>query len=195
MLEVLSPEFDIWELESNPDSRPLGEASSNLIEGTLDFALLVASPLILLVDWLKALGRSQGEPPEWESLGKIGPYQMWVQTLMDSNEFPTHLDLYDQAEEVYALFRFRFAPALEELETHFFYEEMLHTPRGLYILSYNAPGEGMTLWHLPQDGTGPIALAKVRSCEWELEGEESGGIQLTDLDAKHPVSIMVIPRN
>ncbi|MEM9987463.1 MAG: hypothetical protein AAF804_20415, partial [Bacteroidota bacterium] len=60
---------------------------------------------------------------------------------------------------------------------------------------YNTPGEGMTLWHLPQTGAGPVALAKVRSCEWELEGEETGGIRLTDLEAKHPASIMVVPRN
>lgn len=193
ILEKISPRYDVWLDPAEEPQLELSEAASGVMSRSLDFALLIASPLILLADWLRAGKRAPGEPPEWESLGQIGQHKVWSQTLMDSDQFPTDLDLYDQPEEVYLLFRFRFAPALPELEAHYFFEEILSTEAGLWLLSYNPPGEGMTLWFLDHADHEPEAVARVASQEWELEGHPGGALRLEPLEGDHPESVMVAP--
>ncbi len=194
VIERISPRYDVWETSEVEPEPVWAEGAAEVLRHSVSLAWLVASPFIVLADWLRGVNKAAGEPPEWESLGQVGRYQIWSQTWMDSASFPVDLDLYDRPEEVYLLFRLRFAPALPELEALHFFEEMLLTDRGLFLLSYNPNGEGMTLWSVPREAEGPEAIARLASREWELEGQPGGALRLSSLDEEAETVVMVVPR-
>lgn len=192
--ERLSPTYDVWIEEASSPQPAIPEVAGEVVSTSVNLALFIATPFILLADWLRAGKRAPGEPPEWESLGEIGNRKVWNQTLMNNEDFPAGLDLYADPAEVYLLFRFRFAPAVPQLESLYFFEETLTTESGMYLLSYNSPGEGMTVWFLGHEADQAEAIAKVEAREWELEGEPGGGLRLEPLDDEQGKAIMIFPR-
>lgn len=178
ILTRLSPRFDVWEELDPIDTPQVAQGVNDAMQRSIDLALLVASPLILLVDWLQRKQQPEGAEPSWQSLGRVGARDVWAQTWFDSDTFPTGLDLYAPAEEVYALLRLRFSPALPEWEERYFFEEPFPAKEGLYLLSYNLPGEGMTLHWLPADGSDPEDIVQLTSHAWEMEGMPGGALLL-----------------
>jgi len=176
ILERLSPRFDIWE---EPEPVPSSaEPISDALQRSIDLAWLVASPLILLVDWLRGQRQTPDQEPAWQRMGQVGKWDIYGQTWIDSETFPPDLDLYAAPEEVYALLTLRFDPPLPAWENRWFFEEVFPAQEGLYLLSYNAPGEGMTLHWLPADGGDPEDVARLHAQAWEIEGAPGGAVQL-----------------
>ena len=176
ILERISPRFDIWE-EPEPVSSS-AEPVSDALQRSIDLAWLVASPLILLVDWLRGQQQPEVDEPAWQRMGRVGAYEVFAQTWIDSDSFPTDLDLYAPAEEVYALMNLRFDPPLPAWEQRTFFEEVFPAEEGLYLLSYNPPGEGMTLHWLPADDGEPEDIARIEAQAWEIEGAPGGALLL-----------------
>jgi len=178
ILDRISPRFDIWE-EQEPVARPqLVQGMGDAVQGMVDLALMVASPLILLTDWLSSIRQPENAPPDWTYGGVVGEWKVWSQTWLHSDDFPEGLDYYADPQEVYALLRFRFSPEIADWEQRYFFEESLLCPEGLYMLSYEPTGKGMALHLLPTEGGESEVLAILASHEWELSGQEEGGLLL-----------------
>jgi hypothetical protein len=192
ILERISPRFDVWEEPEAPSAQveQIGEA----VQRSIDLAWLVASPLVLLVDWLRRSQQAVPSIPAWQSIGSVGPWQVWSQTWMDSDDFPPGLDLYGPPEDVYALMRLRFEPVIPHWEQRYFFEEHFPAKDGLYLLSYNPPGEGMTLHWLPADGSEPTDIVRLAPHQWEIEGAAGEAILLEAISEVGLERVMVAPR-
>ncbi len=191
ILERLSPRFDIWE---EPEPVPsAAEPISDALQRSIDLAWLVASPLILLVDWLRGQQQATDQEPAWQRMGQVGRWEMYAQTWIDSESFPPDLDLYAAPEEVYALLTLRFDPPLPAWENRSFFEEVFPAEDGLYLLSYNAPGAGMILHWLPAEGDEPEDIARLRAHPWEIEVAQ-GGALLLEAPGEEQVERVMIAR-
>ena len=102
---------------------------------------------------------------------------------IDENEIPDNLDYPEEPNDIY-LFQIKSSPEIHGLQNMFFDFQFVKTDRGIFLLSFNEMGEGMSLWYIDSKNLYLEKINDLKSSWWNLK-EKDGKIALTTrLDRK-----------
>jgi hypothetical protein len=83
---------------------------------------------------------------------------------IDENDYPEDLDYPEICNDIY-LNKYESEPYLKELEGKFFDAQFIESQNGIYLISFNHEGQGMTLWFINKV-TPEIKPVKELSSNW-----------------------------
>ena len=108
---------------------------------------------------------------------------------IDENEIPDNLDYPEEPNDIY-LFQVKSKPEIPDLEDKFFDFQFVKTDQGIFLLSFNEEGEGMSIWYVDSS---KHQLEKVKDLEssWWNFGEKDGKITLSTTLKKKDINIEI----
>jgi len=172
IIKHLNKSFEVEEIREQSKKDHL----KGKLETILIYFLILFSPFILLYNAIKNLGRKNND--SWELIADYQRRKIFKLPILNESEFPQDLDYYTKIEDIVLLYRLRFEPSLPELESKYFYEDILDSGSSLYFLSYNHKEEGMTLYYQDSSYFTPIEVLRVKSQYWELKELPFGTMQI-----------------
>ena len=91
---------------------------------------------------------------------------------INENDLTENIDLPEECNDVYA-FEIKSEPVLTELQNVIFNFSELETENGIYLISLNSVGNGMSLWNINKMNNEIQIVTKLKSLWWEMSKVEN----------------------
>jgi len=108
---------------------------------------------------------------------------------IDENEIPDNLDYPEEPNDIY-LFQVKSKPEIPELKGRFFDYQFVKTDQGIFLLSFNEEGKGMSIWYLESNEHQFEKVKDLESSWWNF-GEKDGRITLSTTLNKKDINIEI----
>jgi len=103
---------------------------------------------------------------------------------IDENEIPDNLAYPEEPNDIY-LFKLKSEPKIHELEEMYFDFQFIKSTQGIFLLTFNTIGKGMTVWFIDSIEQKLERVKDLKSSWWNF-GEKDGLITLeTTLNKEH----------
>lgn len=139
--------------------------------------LLVCLPFIILYNWLLNKNREEIKT-EFESIFQSEKIII-KRKFIDDRELPDDLD-YENADDY--IFVYSSYPNLTLFENRYFDYNFHETELGIYLVSFNEVGKGMTLWFIDKSTLEFQKIKNLVSSIWEFKDENNQVILSTQTD-------------
>lgn len=141
---------------------------------------------ILLGSWIIGLfknDKTKEHKSDWTIFKDFGDFRLF-RLFISENELPDDLDYPEESGDIY-LFKLRSEPVIPELESIYFDLNEAETKDGLYLISYNSTGLGMTLWCIDKSTKELKKVRDLLNIYWNLFNEDEETVRLRGQDKKH----------
>ena len=159
------------------------------------FTIIVASPFVF-INWLyKNISSKKDEPIDlkWEPFVEYGNFKIEQLFIADA-EIPTDLDYPSEPDEI-NIFKLKSNPEIEGLNDFYFNVETAETLRGLYLISVNKKGFGMTLWFLDKKNGDFLKVEDLDNLWWSLDEDNETTIRLRGANSVNGFDLFVTEKN
>jgi hypothetical protein len=169
-------------------SKSLNDVLVNIFK----FIVLIILIPVLLISWVIEQFKNDSTVElknDWVILKDFGDLKIF-RFFIPEDELPDDLDYPEEGGDIY-LFKLKSEPIIPELEGMYFDLNDAETKDGLYLISYNHTGSGMSLWCIDRKNK---ELSKVRdllSIYWNLFNEDEETVRLRGQDKKNGYDYLV----
>lgn len=157
--------------------------------------IIVVSPFVFL-NWLyKKISAKHDnlQNPKWKPFVEYGNFKI-EQLFIADTEIPTDLDYPSEPDEI-NIFKLKSNPEIKGLNDLYFNLETAETLSGLYLISLNKKGFGMTLWFLDKKNGDFLKVKDLDNLWWSLDEDNETTIRLRGANSVNGFDLFVSEKN
>jgi hypothetical protein len=163
-----------------------GKGGREVLVKIFKFVLLIVLIPILLVNWIIGKlknNKTKEHKSDWTMFKEFGDFRLF-RLFISENDLPIDLDYPKESGDIY-LFKLKSEPVIQQLETLYFDLNEVETKNGLYLISYNSTGKGMTLWCIDKSTKELKKVRDLLNIYWNLFNEDEETVRLRGQDEKY----------
>jgi len=148
------------------------------------FLFLILIPFLLVGLVISIFKKSEAEKiiNEWTKF--YSDENLTLERLfIDENEIPNNLDYPIEPNDIY-LFQVKSTPEIPELKDIFFDYHFVKTDHGIFLLSFNEIGNGMSVWYVDSNKHQLEKVKDLESSWWDFREKDGKIILSTTLNKK-----------
>ena len=155
--------------------------------------VLILLPILLIFLLLKVFSKEKIEVIniEWKEFYTNESLKI-ERLFIDENELPDNLDYPQEPNDIY-LFKLKSEPKILELEVLYFDFQFIKSKQGIFLLSFNTIGKGMTVWFIDNKEQKLERVKDLESSWWNF-GKKNGLITLKTTLNKQDITIIIEKR-
>ena len=124
---------------------------------------------VIMITWFTNKFKKQNKPTpsqKWEVFIETNIIKL-SRHFINENDCPEDLDYPEISNDIY-LFKIKSESVSENLEDKYFYHNYTETENGIYLISFNHTGHGMTLWFISKKTAEVEAVKELLPNWWDL---------------------------
>jgi len=147
--------------------------------------LIILIPILLISSIIRQLkgAKTEERNSDWTSFKDFGHFRI-SRLFIAEKDLPEDLDYPEEGGDIY-LFKLRSEPVIPALENLYFDLNETETKVGLYLISYNRTGLGMTLWRLDKSTAELTKVKDLMNIYWDLSNEDEDTVRLRGRSKTH----------
>jgi len=154
-------------------------------------AIIVLVPFIF-ISWAISLFKKNNANEfkfEWTSLKSLSNLNLYRLDI-DESDLPENLDYPEDTYDFY-LTKIKSEPFIQGLQDMFFDTNFAETNSGIYLISYNESGKGMTLWCIDKLNLNLHIVKELQPLDWNLTRVDDDTILLKAVDKKNKYNYII----
>lgn len=160
------------------------------------FVLLIVFIPLFLVSWIMRKFKNNNtkeHKSDWTMFKEFGDFRLF-RLFISENDLPIDLDYPKESGDIY-IFKLKSEPVLPKLETLYFDLNEVETKNGLYLISYNSTGKGMTLWCIDKSTKELKKVRDLLNIYWNMFNEDEETVRLRGQDEKYGYDYFVTEKS
>ena len=154
------------------------------------FILLIISPILLISLFIDLFKKNEKIVAKNDWTIFYNTNNLLLERLfIDENELPDDLDYPEEPNDIY-IFKLKSNPEIVALSNSYFDYQYCITDTGIFLLSFNKKGEGMSIWFIDNSDF-KVELVKNIASSWWNMGLKNDKLILTTTHSKKDIQLEI----